>query len=373
MVWINGDGESQGTGADPTFDGDSLVCRGDVVLVTINYRLNVFGLLALDDGVVTGNYALSDQIAALRWVQKYITAFGGNRDQVTVFGQSAGGGFTINLSVSPKARGLFHNAIVQSGSNGGASKAITVADAQIPIVDTYCNGTGMARLACLQELPAETLLNLTQKGLGGQNVIDSVFMLDYPTAQVAKGPDAVVPVNYLVGFMPDEGQSLMGKTFPPSIDNFTTVLDTLKPQGQISAQEAEAIQASGLWDEAYFEGAQSTSSNVSYTAVYNATTTLFTDPSLTCGGIEIVQVGAASSAYQNLYVYVHQRAYGLNYWSFFDLCTYPVEDPEFPYFRCHSGGLYEVFGTYYLFDLPVRSPGDIYYTNMVQDIFCAHG
>lgn len=78
--------------------------------------------------------------------------------------------------------------------------------------------TELARLACLQELPAETLLNFTQRGLGGQNVIDGVFMLEYPTAQVVKGPDAVIPVNYLVSFMPEEGQSPMGETFPPSVD-----------------------------------------------------------------------------------------------------------------------------------------------------------
>lgn len=143
LVWVRGDGESQGTGADPTFDGDSLVSRGDVVLVTINYRLNVFGSLSLDDGIVKGNYALSDQIAALHWVQKHIKSFGRNPDQVTLFGQSAGGGFTIGLSVSPKARGMFHNALVQSGSNGGASKASTVAEAQIPIVKSYRNGNGV--------------------------------------------------------------------------------------------------------------------------------------------------------------------------------------------------------------------------------------
>jgi len=117
LFWIHGDGNTGGTGADATFDGGPLVSRGDIVVVTINYRLNIFGFLALDDGVVTGNYALADKILALEWVKENIAAFGGDPNKVMIFGQSAGGWSIVDLLRRPKAEGLFHTAIIQSGGS----------------------------------------------------------------------------------------------------------------------------------------------------------------------------------------------------------------------------------------------------------------
>ncbi len=120
MVWIHGGGFSTGTGAAGLYDGARLAEAG-VVLVTFNYRLNVFGAFAHplltreSPHHASGNYGLMDQIAALGWVKRNIAAFGGDPDRVTIFGESAGGRSVSLLMVSPLAEGLFHRAIVQSG------------------------------------------------------------------------------------------------------------------------------------------------------------------------------------------------------------------------------------------------------------------
>jgi len=121
LVWIHGGSFAEGSGSLPSFDGETLAKKG-LVVVTINYRLSVFGFLAHPEltresvSGTSGNYGLLDQIAALRWVQKNIAAFGGDPRQVTVAGQSAGSSSVHYLSVSPLAKGLFIRTIAQSGS-----------------------------------------------------------------------------------------------------------------------------------------------------------------------------------------------------------------------------------------------------------------
>jgi para-nitrobenzyl esterase len=121
MVWIHGGGFYGGTASQPDFDGRVLAKEG-VVVVTINYRLGVFGFLAHpeltseSENKVSGNYGLLDQIAALRWVKDNINAFGGDSNRVTIFGESGGARSVCFLMVSPLAKGLFQRAIVQSGS-----------------------------------------------------------------------------------------------------------------------------------------------------------------------------------------------------------------------------------------------------------------
>ena len=123
MVWIHGGGHFAGSGEDLTTDSTALARRG-VVTVTINYRLGIMGYfahpeLSLESAHgVSGNYGTLDQIEALRWVQENISAFGGDPDNVTIFGESAGGESVAHMLTSPLARGLFHKAIMQSTSAG---------------------------------------------------------------------------------------------------------------------------------------------------------------------------------------------------------------------------------------------------------------
>ncbi|HET6950391.1 MAG TPA: carboxylesterase/lipase family protein [Acidimicrobiales bacterium] len=120
MVWIHGGGFAAGSGDVVWYDGTNLVRRGDVVVVTLNYRLGALGFLHLDhlDPALAGSgtNGIRDQITALAWVRDHIAAFGGDPGNVTVFGESAGGMSTGTLLGTPAARGLFHGAIAQSGA-----------------------------------------------------------------------------------------------------------------------------------------------------------------------------------------------------------------------------------------------------------------
>ena len=121
MVWFHGGAHTAGKGHDAIFDGSALADKG-VVLVTVNYRLGVLGFLAHpwlteeSDQNASGNYGLLDKIVALNWVRDNIAQFGGNPDNVTIFGQSAGSQSVCSLMVSPLAQGLFHKVIGQSAS-----------------------------------------------------------------------------------------------------------------------------------------------------------------------------------------------------------------------------------------------------------------
>ncbi|XP_058799349.1 uncharacterized protein LOC131668894 [Phymastichus coffea] len=114
MVWIHGGGFILGHG-DDSFYGPDFFMRKDVVLVTINYRLGVLGFLNLDDEEASGNQGLKDQVMALKWVRDNIVNFGGDSENVTIFGESAGGASVHYLCISSLAKGLFHKAIAQSG------------------------------------------------------------------------------------------------------------------------------------------------------------------------------------------------------------------------------------------------------------------
>ncbi|XP_013141552.1 PREDICTED: esterase B1-like [Papilio polytes] len=114
MVWFHGGGFTSGSGTDEMYGPDFLI-RHDVILVTLNYRLEVLGFLCLDTEDVPGNAGMKDQVAALRWVRKNIGNFGGDPNNVTIFGESAGGASVLFHLLSPMSKGLFKRAIPQSG------------------------------------------------------------------------------------------------------------------------------------------------------------------------------------------------------------------------------------------------------------------
>jgi para-nitrobenzyl esterase len=165
MVWIYGGGFSSGGNTVPLYDGEDLAKKG-IVVVALNYRVGILGFLAHPElsaenpDQTSGNYGLLDQIAALKWVQKNIAAFGGDPNQVTIAGQSAGA-FSVNaLVVSPLAKGLFHRAIAQSGGmfNRGSGLVSGLEGAEErgkQLTDTL-----EISLADLRKIPADSLLKI---------------------------------------------------------------------------------------------------------------------------------------------------------------------------------------------------------------------
>jgi len=115
MVWIHGGGFQFGSGGLPMYGPDRLIDH-DIIIVTINYRLGVFGFLSTGDDVIPGNAGMWDQVLALKWVQQNIAAFGGDPAKVTIFGESAGGASVSMHILSPESKGLFSRAIIQSGT-----------------------------------------------------------------------------------------------------------------------------------------------------------------------------------------------------------------------------------------------------------------
>jgi para-nitrobenzyl esterase len=171
MVWIHGGGNTAGSGVEALFNGEVLARHG-VVLVTVNYRLGTFGFFA-HPGLTkesphhaSGNYGLADQIAALHWVQENIAKFGGNRANVTIFGESAGAGDVNALIASPLAKGLFVRVIAQSGPIGTQP---SLAESEKRGVDLAARlgFTGEDALAKLRALPDTELMEKAAQGAPG--------------------------------------------------------------------------------------------------------------------------------------------------------------------------------------------------------------
>ena len=219
MVWFHGGGYTNGAGSQGTYEGTKFARRG-VVIVTVNYRLGALGFLAHPALTAesplhsSGNYGLLDQIAALKWVRANIAHFGGNPRNVTIFGQSAGAGSAMLLTISPLARGLFHKAIFESGA---ALRLPSVRDGDGPrLPDGEKAGLAIAAalhangLAALRALPASAFLSRDIMEIGTGPIIDGkVVPVDITTAWRTRR-DAGVPV--LLGWNSNETGRFPGVT-----------------------------------------------------------------------------------------------------------------------------------------------------------------
>ncbi len=161
MFWCHGGGFATGSGNVPVYDGHNLAEHGDVVVVTVNHRLNVFGYTGLhtlggEEFADAGNAGMLDVVEALRWVRDNISEFGGDPDNVTIFGESGGGGKVSMLLGMPAAQGLFHKAIVQSGSGLRQQDPERSERGARALLDAF--DLSPAEAGRLREIPAEQLL-----------------------------------------------------------------------------------------------------------------------------------------------------------------------------------------------------------------------
>jgi para-nitrobenzyl esterase len=207
MVWFHGGALVEGSGSLPSFDGARLANKG-VVLVTVNYRLGVFGYfahpaLSAESGA-SGNYGLLDQIAALRWVRDNIAAFGGDPNNVTIFGQSAGSSSVFALLVSPLAGGLFQRAIGQSGSPFSFRETPPLAQAE-QAGARRAEAWGAATAAELRALPTHALLGTDRAEYSANRAgltVDGRAIPDDPARMMAAGRRN--PAALMVGATADE-------------------------------------------------------------------------------------------------------------------------------------------------------------------------
>ena len=208
MVWIHGGGLQVGCSCEPLYDGEELAKRG-IVVVTLNYRLNIFGFFADPELAkesphhAAGNYGLLDQLAALQWVQRNIRGFGGDPQKVTIFGQSGGAFSVIAQVASPLSKGVFRAAISQSGGVGAGFMRTTLPLLQESETESakVADSVGAKSLTELRALPAEKLLQAS--GFRQANV-DGWFLPESPVDLYAAGRINKVPM--ILGSNSDEAQ-----------------------------------------------------------------------------------------------------------------------------------------------------------------------
>ena len=207
MFWCHGGGFATGSGSSPDNDGTNLARRGDVVVVTVNHRLNVLGFANLSglsaDFAASGDAGMLDIVQALKWVRANIAQFGGDPNLVTIFGQSGGGRKVETLLAMPSAKGLFHRAIVESGA------AVTVVDREVALrnTDQLLAKLGIAKnqVRELQKLPVEKIMAAyfavakdhrddDPSLLGFSPSVDGKILPQHPFAPNASPVSADVPV-----------------------------------------------------------------------------------------------------------------------------------------------------------------------------------
>ena len=218
LVYIHGGAFQEGSGSVAVYDGSSLAQKG-LVVVTINYRLGILGFFAHPDlsadspHQASGNYGLLDQVAALQWVKKNIAAFGGDPENVTVAGQSAGAMSVFLLTASPFAKGLFKRVIVQSDPGGLASFGLTdLRSVAIPLSDAEEAGREYVanhNLQSVQEMRIMTTNELSSlPSARFSPVIDGVLLTGDVSTIYDRGLQHQVPM--MTGFNADEGSAFPG-------------------------------------------------------------------------------------------------------------------------------------------------------------------
>jgi para-nitrobenzyl esterase len=224
MLWIHGGAHVVGSGTFPAFDGSAFARQG-VILVTINYRLGALGYFAhpaLNAGKPRGealaNYGLMDQLAALRWVQKNIAAFGGDPAEVTLFGESAGAIGVTTILAQPEAKGLFARAIVQSGVGLLDPAPLAQQERSGLALAGRAGAEADATLADLRALPAAALVAAGEERVPGAMpgpILDGMLVREAPWRTFAR--KEIIDVPLLIGANSNEASVILAMGVPPAM------------------------------------------------------------------------------------------------------------------------------------------------------------
>jgi len=221
VVYIHGGAYSSGSGSSPLYDGSTLCRNGDVVVVTVNHRLGLFGYLYLPGFPDSGNAGMLDLVLALKWVRDNIAAFGGDPGCVTLLGQSGGGAKIATLMAMPAAAGLFHRAATMSGQQLTASGPLHAAGRTRALLDKL--DVPLDRTATLATLPVAELLRahsgtvdpyIGRSSIYMGPVLDERTLTRHPFYPDAPPQSAAIPM--MIGNTHDETRSLIGRGDPKS-------------------------------------------------------------------------------------------------------------------------------------------------------------
>jgi para-nitrobenzyl esterase len=306
MIWIHGGSNTSGSTADfvpfPGFetdrlyDGHTISKVGNVIVVTVNYRLNAFGFFGMSEVAAedllypyAGNQGLLDQRKAMQWVQTNIANFGGDPANVTIFGESAGSWDVCSHVVSPMDDGLFERAISESG---GCSVGVKTAAEEQQAVDAvvaavHCD-TAMDRLACMRAVPASDLLDasplLSTETTDLAISVDGGFLPELPKTTLTNGSARKVP--YILGSNYDEGTLFTLNTPDMTEDEYTA---TLLDRFGSFAPQVEALYPAG-----------------NFASPKAALTRVVGDSTLTCSTMDVAKRYA--SAHNHVWTYEFKRA-----------------------------------------------------------------
>jgi hypothetical protein len=258
MFWIHGGGFTGGSGADQLSDGGNLASREDIVVVNINYRLSTLGFLAIPGTNITGNYGIADQIVALDWTIKNIASFGGDPQQITIIGESAGAGSVRTLLGSPPAIGKYQGGVAMSNLGGGVDLGLsgdygTTYSSYYTIPQSYkvagqqifsaagCNSSSLdAQIACLKQVSALTLVGLSTVA---RYVVQDGKYVNTEQLIVSTKNASTAHVPVIFGNVANDGASFSTYPKTPVADESAGIQAALG----ISASYAQAIIDSGLF------------------------------------------------------------------------------------------------------------------------------
>ena len=358
LFWMHGGAFEGDSGSDPTFDGGNQASRGDIVVVTINYRLGNLGFLPIQNTTATGNYGFGDQIIALDWVQQHISDFGGDPDRVTIAGQSAGAASVRAMLGSSKAHGKFAAAIMQSNLGGydfarSYSQYYAIEDVQKNFTDNIlaqvsCDGRNS--LSCMQKTDPGTIVGAQQAAFLVQ---DGVYITNQQL--MLNGSAIVAHVPVMMGTMQGDAVFFIA----PAPENPTNLSLALEGAG---------------WNNSVINNPTSfpvfnTSSNS--TNLYNVTVNAANDAMFRCVDQATAASGIKNDIFPNVWYYEMERSY-IDYPTR-PACNAPI-GPGFPFgnpknqtYDCHTGDTVYTFGNVGFAEKPDRDGQDILFSQLVTD------
>lgn len=363
MFWLHGGEYRVGSGNDPTFDGGNLASRGDLVVVTVNYRLGTLGFLALDDGETNGNYGLGDQFTALEWVRRNIQDFGGDPDRITIFGQSSGASSGRVMLSSPKSLGQFFGVIMQSNPGGLAdgmsySKYYTIAEEMKEFGDAVLNATNCmdapSQIECLRSLPTSTITNVTD--IARYLVIDGDYIQSPELNLFHPNRTSIANVPLMIGMTRDD--AAVALSVPSENETIHDVLSRFALPTSVapSPEFPVPMTANHSLD------------------LFNTTVRISTDGTMRCLNEATAYAGFKKGVFSTIFMYDFNRTYQMpEYSPNPPLCdapitaTFPHGDPSQEYFKCHQGELYYVFGNIQRQGQPLRDEFDLPFEQYVLD------
>lgn len=370
MVWLYGGGSIAGTGTDYEKEGGNLASRGDVVVVTFNYRVGNLGFLAFNDGVHKGNYGISDMVTALRWVQKNIENFGGDPDRVTIWGESAGATNSRTLLAIPEVEGLIHGAIMQSSSGevtseAGATRFDSPSTNYAQVTTKVLQESGCANVtdevACLSSYDALKWATEPNRAQAHFPVRDEVLL--FTRALPLSGPLAhnhKIPV--MIGTNRDEFSHYITTT----TTNFTANMVLLSQRTGFpltnlpnSSFTPERLPTWPTLTDAEKEA-----------AVFNATNRVATRVFFTC----LTHAFAYSASKNNVFSAVYEFQFNRTYQTprfggaARPICGRDVANPdEEEYYKCHAGEVPYTFGNILQQGWPDRDHTDTKFARLTVD------